>query len=219
MRNEDFIPEKEEHFITWANIFIKGLGDMISKIGIPSSEYQLLVSLNNDFLEKYRIAQTLTTRTPLAILSKNEALQLLKKTIRQDVNEFIRYNRAITDADRIKLNLPIYKKSRTPSEVAAVFPKYFVESYMTRHLRIHFQNTDGPKFPAGQIGVEIHWAILDEPPKNADELTNMSLAVRSPFTLTFYESQRGKKIYFALCWENTRGRRGPWSDIISTVIP
>jgi hypothetical protein len=30
---------------------------------------------------------------------------------------------------------------------------------------------------------------------------------------------RGKKLYFALRWENTRGEKGPWSEIHSTIIP
>lgn len=38
-------------------------------------------------------------------------------------------------------------------------------------------------------------------------------------TLTFDENQRGKTVYFALRWENTRGEKGPWSQIVSSIIP
>jgi hypothetical protein len=31
--------------------------------------------------------------------------------------------------------------------------------------------------------------------------------------------QRGKTVYFALRWENTRGEKGPWSEIMSAIIP
>ncbi|MDR2362267.1 MAG: hypothetical protein LBD91_06005 [Prevotellaceae bacterium] len=29
----------------------------------------------------------------------------------------------------------------------------------------------------------------------------------------------GKTVYFALRWENTRGEKGPWSDIMSATVP
>ncbi|MDR0743629.1 MAG: hypothetical protein LBF05_04640, partial [Tannerella sp.] len=68
-------------------------------------------------------------------------------------------------------------------------------------------------------GVEIRWAILSAPPGSIDELIHSSFVIHTPFTLTFDESERGKKVYFILRWENTRGQKGPWSEIVSAVIP
>jgi hypothetical protein len=42
---------------------------------------------------------------------------------------------------------------------------------------------------------------------------------RTPFTFAFDEFQRGKTVYFCLCGEKTRGEKGPWSEIISVIIP
>ncbi|MDR1724124.1 MAG: hypothetical protein LBR84_09345 [Tannerella sp.] len=41
----------------------------------------------------------------------------------------------------------------------------------------------------------------------------------SPITFTFTGEQRGQCFYFALRWKNTRGDKGPWSEIGSAVIP
>jgi hypothetical protein len=35
----------------------------------------------------------------------------------------------------------------------------------------------------------------------------------------FENDQRGKTVYFALRWENTRGEKGPWSAIQIAIIP
>jgi hypothetical protein len=43
--------------------------------------------------------------------------------------------------------------------------------------------------------------------------------VRTPHTLKFDETDRGKTVYIALQWQNERGITGQWSDIKSTVIP
>jgi hypothetical protein len=58
--------------------------------------------------------------------------------------------------------------------------------------------------PAGQHGAEIRWAMRD---------THM------PLTFEFDESDRGKTVYFCLGWENTRGEKGPWSEIQSAIVP
>jgi hypothetical protein len=34
-----------------------------------------------------------------------------------------------------------------------------------------------------------------------------------------FSGRSGKKIYFILRWENTRGKKGLWSEIVSAVIP
>ncbi|MDR1339327.1 MAG: hypothetical protein LBK58_04670 [Prevotellaceae bacterium] len=41
----------------------------------------------------------------------------------------------------------------------------------------------------------------------------------SPFELAFDESERGKMVYICLRGENTRGEKGPWSEIVKAVIP
>jgi hypothetical protein len=93
---------------------------------------------------------------------------------------------------------------------------------MIRRLTIHFYDQGSVKSkakPAGQHGAEIRWAILDTPPVDVKELIHSSFDTRTPFTLEFEGHECGKTVYFCLCWENTRGEKGPWSKIVSAVIP
>ncbi|MDR1524891.1 MAG: hypothetical protein LBS79_06510 [Tannerella sp.] len=143
---------------------------------------------------------------------------MLEKTIRHDIKEFLNYNRALTDGDREALGLPIYKTGRTPSKVAGEHPSYEIDSSEIRQLTIHFFG-QGKKKPEGQHGAEIRWVILQEPPQSIDELIHSAFDTHTPFTLAFDEKQRGEKVYFILRWENTRGEKGPWSEIVSAVIP
>jgi hypothetical protein len=68
-------------------------------------------------------------------------------------------------------------------------------------------------------GAEIGWGVLDEPPVNWSQLVHSSFDTASPFRLSFEGDQRGRRLYFALRWENTRGAKGPWSEIMDAVIP
>jgi hypothetical protein len=37
--------------------------------------------------------------------------------------------------------------------------------------------------------------------------------------MEFEEDERGKTLYIALCWQNEKGQRGPWSNVQTTIIP
>jgi hypothetical protein len=41
----------------------------------------------------------------------------------------------------------------------------------------------------------------------------------SPLEIEFDEADRGKIVWFAVRWENTRGQKGPWSEIFFAIIP
>jgi hypothetical protein len=59
---------------------------------------------------------------------------------------------------------------------------------------------------------------LDEKPKDWEELIHSTFSTRSPFRLSFKGTDRGKVLYFALRWDNTRGEKGPWSEILNVII-
>jgi hypothetical protein len=88
-------------------------------------------------------------------------------------------------------------------------------------LTIHFHDHGSEKKakPKGVHGAEAAWEILDTPPTDWSQLTHSVFDTNSPLVLTFNGDQRGKTLYFAMRWENTRGEKGPWSDIMSAIIP
>jgi hypothetical protein len=61
--------------------------------------------------------------------------------------------------------------------------------------------------------------ISDTPPTKLADLLHSSFSTHSPLELVFDEDQRGKRLYFAVRWENGTVKKGPWSDIYSVIIP
>jgi hypothetical protein len=68
------------------------------------------------------------------------------------------------------------------------------------------------------------WANI--PPDRYQALTekyaafaNSSMASRTPFTLHFEETERGKTVYAGLAWQNERGILGQWSEYKTAVVP
>jgi hypothetical protein len=59
----------------------------------------------------------------------------------------------------------------------------------------------------------------DAPPADHNALTRSVLATRTPHTFEFTEEERGKTVYMAACWQNEKGQKGPWSEIVSAIVP
>ncbi|MDR1343999.1 MAG: hypothetical protein LBJ39_01475 [Tannerellaceae bacterium] len=129
----------------------------------------------------------------------------------------------VTNADLDNMGLP-QKPSHEhhPTPVADKAPSFNVEPIGGNRLRIHFfpEGAESKKGkPHGQHGAEIKWDFTDAPEIDPDDLTHSSFDTNSPFTLDFHVKDIGKRIAFALRWENNRGIKGPWSTVIFDHVP
>jgi hypothetical protein len=222
MRQPDYIPQSDSDFLTWATLFIRNLGNSFERFGFPEERYVQLKQLFDDFAQKYTLATSPGTRTAPAVLAKNSARNALKKAIRQAVKEHLAHNRLLSEEDRVAQKLPIYKTTRTPAPVAETYPEVMIDSRLLCHLIIHFYDHGeslSKAKPAGQHGVEICWVISDVPLVNVEDLIHSSFSTTTPLRLEFKGHERGQTVYFALCWVNIRGKKGPWSAIKSAIIP
>jgi hypothetical protein len=85
-------------------------------------------------------------------------------------------------------------------------------------------------------GVRIYWGILPTggasataatsekrelmaPPKNGQDLPHSIFTRRQKHLFDFLEEDRGKRVYFCLRYENSKGEGGPWGKIMDVVIP
>jgi hypothetical protein len=60
--------------------------------------------------------------------------------------------------------------------------------------------------------------ISDEPVESLGKLSHSTFDTKTPLFLEFDREDRGKRVYLAMRWENTRGEKGPFSPIVSAVI-
>jgi hypothetical protein len=160
------------------------------------------------------------TRTPVITLSKQEARKGYEPPLRQLV-QMLEHNPRVSVEELKAMGIAIPNHTNTPLPAATTYPVYKTDRSVIRFLKLHFhdQNSLHKGKPHGQHGVEIRWAILASPPASVNDLSRSAFDTNSPFTLEFDETERGKTVYFCLCWENTRGEKGPWGEIVSAIIP
>jgi hypothetical protein len=159
-------------------------------------------------------------RTPLITFAKNEAREAYEPLLRVLVRN-LEANTRVTDDDRRAMGIVVPTKTNKPIPPPDTYPGFRIDSGTIRRLIVHFFVT-GKKTkakPRGVRGAEIRWRILDEPPMHVDDLLHSDFDTNSPFTLDFDENDRGKTVYFCLRWESNSGGKGPWSEIVSAIIP
>jgi hypothetical protein len=220
MSNSDFLPRKDADLLQWAINFLAALLAILSRIGFPTEVYDRLSSLVDDFRDKLRIATATGTRTKTTVQEKNASRKTLLTAFRNAIGEYLTRNHSLTDADRDNLGLPIRKSGRTPTPVATTIPWVQVVMTVIRYLRFDFGGSETSRAkPAGQHGMELAGLIGGERPANVYALTLSYFDTHTPLSIAFEEEDRGKTFWFAVRWENTRGEKGPWSEIQSAIIP
>jgi hypothetical protein len=201
--------------------------DVLMRIGITGP---ILDWYNSEFLSKHTRFNTAfenwrnpaeRTRTKAAALA--EAETDFRKVYRQFYNGYMKSNPLVTDEDLVGAGMP---KRSTGGKKPAPKPhtRIRVTAKPLGSGRVGFQYGDeetpgSPAKPDGVHGAEMVYAILDTPPVDWSQLTHSVFFTRTPAELTFAGDERGRKLYFAMRWENTRGEKGPWNDIDNIIIP
>jgi hypothetical protein len=220
--HKDYIPESEKDFVPWGINYMLNLTLLVTILKVPPEAVSALGALYNDFETKYSAATNETTRNKLTVAAKNAALKKLKAGIRQLTKEYLISNHLITEEQLLQLGLPVHDTKPTPAQVAKEAPEVDVDTSVSEQVTYLIyqkgaKNRQGK--PDDQSGSELVWAILEAPPQDREELTHSEFTTTHTLLVRHKLKDRGKKVYASARWENTRGEKGPWSDIIETVIP
>jgi hypothetical protein len=223
MHNGDYIPSSDGDFGQWEVTFMNVLTPNATEWGVPGAVITDLRGKQSAWQSTHAIAENPATRTSIAIEAKNEARAAYEKALRSAYREYIMSSRSVTNEQRLALGVPIHKEDRTPVPVPVTFPLFEVITTLIRWLIIDFRDQGmghSNAKPFGVHGAELLYGIADgSGPLAFHQLTHSVFCTHSPFRIEFADELRGKTVYFCLRWENTRGQKGPWSEIVSAIIP
>ncbi|MDR0686393.1 MAG: hypothetical protein LBF79_02890 [Dysgonamonadaceae bacterium] len=224
-RYVDYIPTKDKDLVSFGKNFETVISNNLTKWNISQNEYTEIANAVKSFEASVNLAYS-PARTKPITLRKNKNRTNLVAKIRELVNFKLR-NPVITDDDKTSLKLHIKDPTKTPIGRPETIPFLYITGAGNRQLKLSFH--DQPKTekndkkskakPYGISGAFIVYDILDEKPETQSKLTKVLFATRTPQIIIFQEEERGKKAYFAICWQNIKGERGTWSDIMPAFIP
>ncbi|MDR1212149.1 MAG: hypothetical protein LBK40_07960, partial [Spirochaetaceae bacterium] len=119
------------------------------------------------------------------------------------------------------MRIPNHDTHPSPIPEPDDIPEVEAQTPLPRVLRFRFRRATMKRWgkPKGVHGMELVWLISDTPPKEVEELVHSAFATKSPLELTFKESERGKRLYYAVRWETNAMKKGKFSAIYSVIIP
>jgi hypothetical protein len=218
--HHDYVPSEDWKLLTWGRALLVQVHTHLTEWRILQDDLDAVEKLLGDYNLALEIVEK-PEHSSVDVKLKNETKDAFKKGIRQFVREYLANNHLVTDNDRERMAIPVHDGTRTPIPVPTTVPELFIRITRTRSLTVDFKEagkeTKGK--PYGINGVVMIYDILDTPPTAHTQLTHSVLATRTPHVLDFLETERGKTAYVAVCWQNEKGEKGPWSDILNAIIP
>ncbi|MDR2792278.1 MAG: hypothetical protein LBB61_01245 [Treponema sp.] len=216
----DFIPAADADFAEW----VKNFGDQTSQHqaewGLPLDKTTALKAHIDAFLVVFEKAVgPEATKGDIAL--KTSKRKALTKEVRDYKNKYIDPNDAIGVFERDLLRLPQLNTDRTPKPAPKDAPECEVSFPGPRrvHIRVRRAGSKTWRRDPNAAGAVIVYDFCDEPPVNHKSFTNSLFCSKPRFSFEFQEEDRGKKLYFSICWQAGGGDKSPWSDLEKAVVP
>jgi hypothetical protein len=217
----NYIPRNDATFNAWQGVLVSTINAKYAEFGVPSEEMTKLAAIQSRWDAAFAAAENPATRTKGTVRDRQEVRKEYESELRKVIKAYITYNPVVTDKEREDMGLPVHDKTYTSVPVITTRPELDVIVVDVRRLKVDFHDMGSANKakPHGANGAVIVYAVLDAPPAEVGDLTHSVLATRTPHILEFTESERGKTVYVAISWQNSKGQRGPWSEIESAIVP
>jgi hypothetical protein len=165
----DYIPQSDGAFLEWAKTLTTYVSTRLTNFNIPAGTLTPIQTQLTAYETAFEAAQN-PNRGKVDVLSKNEARDALKSSIRKFVKAYLAFNPVVTDADKESMGLPLHDSTRTPTPPPSTISEAEIDSSIIRQLTIYFKDNGSEKRgkPAGVHGVEIVWDITETAPATAD---------------------------------------------------
>jgi hypothetical protein len=216
----DYIPHSDGAFLEWAKTLVAYVNPKLATFNIPAGVLTPIQTQLTAYEAAFGAAQN-PNRGKVDVLNKNETKTALESSLRGFIKAYIAYNPAVSDADKESMGLPLHDPSRSPVPPPSTIPELELDSSIIRQVTVHFKDNGSDKRgkPHGVHGIELRWSLLEAAPASVEDLKNSAFDTASPYTFSFDEKDRGKVLYICPRWENNKGEKGPWGEIVKAIIP
>jgi hypothetical protein len=220
---EHYIPRPDGNFAAWANHYYDAVEKWYSVQGFDKDLLAALKKALDTWNAQYPAHVSAQQRAEAARQAKDQARSELEREIRP-VTNFVQGYPKTTNADRAEMGITVRDTSPSPAPAPSSRPLALVESgqRLTHQLRLVDESTPTRRArPAGVLGAEV-WVKLvdaDSPaPTDPAALTFLTMTTRPSFRAEFKAGEGGKTAVYMARWVNTRGEKGPWSEITTATV-
>jgi hypothetical protein len=219
----NYIPRPDGDFSAWVTNYYEAVKDWWVAQGLKESDLLPLQQALLAWIAAYPAHVAAQQRAEGARQAKDAARAALEKQVRP-VTNFVQGYPKTTNADRAEMGITVRDTSPTPAPAPSSRPLALVESgqRLTHQLRLVDESTPTRRArPAGVLGAEVWVKLVDADapaPTDPAALTFLTMTTRPSFRAEFKAGEGGKTAVYMARWVNTRGEKGPWSEITTATV-
>lgn len=224
MPNKPIFPTKDADFDDYYQRTVIYLNNNKVRLKISADNITSLNNYSRSWSIIYPQSQNPDERTT-AITNKKTAM-------RKDIETLLRkiYNdipkSLLTADDRAALNLKARDTEPTPAPVPTTIPLVELHGGNGSQIVIRFRQEGGEKGSSHRSAkpekvsyMELCYKTSEPAPTSPDECNKTIDISKSPNVMNFDPSFSGKRFYCFGRWMNTRSQPGPWTALMSVIIP
>jgi len=224
----DYIPRNARTFA----VFMRNMIDYVNKNKtawghIPAAVITDLLGLLDEL--DNTLEATAGQSTAAQNLARREAQTAATRAVRAFVNQYLRFA-PVTNVDRVEMGVP--NRDTIPTTIPP--PSIPVEGTLSfpaiglvelRDIRPSGEKSD----QRAKHGVRIYYGVMGEPtetnkfriaepPATGDDLPHSVFTRRSRHRFDF-AGESGRRVFFCIRYENSKGQAGPWGKILTAFVP
>ena len=219
----NYIPRPDGNFSAWAQHYYDAVEKWWSVNGFDESELKPLKEALSAWVAAYASHVKAQAAAEGARQAKDAARAALEKEVRP-VTNFVQGYPKTTDADRAEIGITVRDTSKTPTPTPTTRPLVSVDpaARLTHELRLVDEGSPTRRGkPEGVAGAEVWVKLIDagQPaPTDPSVLSFLTMTTRPTLRTDFRAADGGKTAVYMLRWVNTRGEKGPWSDVTTATV-
>lgn len=219
----NYIPRPDGNFSAWANHYYEAVKKWWDDNGFDPTDLKPLETALAEWNKDYPAHVKAQAAAEGARQAKDAARVALEKEVRP-VTNFVQGYPKTTNADRAEMGITVRDTSPTPAPAPSSRPLALVESgqRLTHQLRLVDESTPTRRArPAGVLGAEVWVKLVDADtpaPTDPAALEFLTLTTRPSFRADFKPGEGGKTAVYMARWVNTRGEKGPWSEVTTATV-
>jgi hypothetical protein len=190
---------------------------------IPETKLTGIAALRTKYELKYAVANNPGTQSTSATAARDDAWLPLATALRDLYDHHIIYNPAITAEFKEALNVHFRiggGGSPSPAPTSTPLVKLVCEEISVLHVVYSdSQSVNTHSKPANVAFCELSYKVGDPAPSGIADCTERYNITRSHEAIVFTPEERGKKVHVFARWVNKNGKLGPWSNMVSALIP
>ena len=190
---------------------------------ISAERITKIIPLQSDYLLKYSVTNNRSTQSPSATAAREAAWTLLEVALIDLYDHDILNNDDIPAEGKNALNVHTSAVGGgSPASAPTTTPMVTLTAEEISVLHVVFADSATPcshSKPANVAFCEISYKVDAPAPTDPAECPERANIARSHEAIVFTPAQRGKTVYAYSRWINRNGKTGPWSGMVTAIVP